>query len=283
MVITSGLNLGFKIIRNQVYITIHLNDMAIPSYYDPARDYYLLERFTLSKSDLADLYVSQKIELTQQVLYYMRDELFMTSHVYMGGFDARSNPKYIDISDKVIKGISNFIDTETNAIDNVYVYRIIWKNGSDMDEGGEQEYSTSYVIGIKGNILTNVPGPEANIKRVLGENIVEGRGSQFIMDNYGKIILKGIPMIHGTPRYEGPIDEFDFLAAAEDLERCLSFLENTNKTLFDGVGDIYDQLYKVGELETGGVMGLNIYGMNVTWFGKHMSRFIFMTDENYMS
>ncbi len=181
MKLLSDIILESETIAGISFPRIIVEGMHIPSSFSPS-DFCLLERFVIPKSDTGQISLIVSAISTQNIMYYMNTETFMSAYMHMGGVELTATPDYRDIRPAFLAGNPSILDVDTDTENNLYIYRII------MYHDGT-ESASSYVAGIS---------------RVQFEEGFNLDASLFDLSLSG-FSHRMAGVIH-NPRYNGPID-----------------------------------------------------------------------------
>ena len=199
-------------------------------------NYYYLERYVIDKSNTALMKILAEAISWQSVLYYMSTEsIYMSGIFWMGEYDLGSPPEFIDISWYFKNGVEYLIDNNADIENNMYIYRIITRFMG-------VEHASSYVAGIQdlsidptGTGIYNYP--TGNASDIV---ITTGKGSLYRTDEYGKIILKGLPSGIWNSRYKGPIEESKENAMRQSLYNITKYYDTMHDRLETSISAGFD-------------------------------------------
>lgn len=224
--------------KRGVFPRINLVDFSKPSTFSNS-DFFLLEKFTIERnSETAMSLVSQAV-ISQQVLYYMNQNVYMSSNIYMGGVDLQVDPEYIDISGFVHRGAPTMIDTETDLTNYTYVYRVFYLN---LDVSGSSQYAACSTL----NTL---------LEEFLLQNTIDNvYGSLYRYRDNGIIVEKGLPMVHTTERFRGPIESSKEEARRTSIETGISYINSKLDAVDTNINSIYTKMEDFENQLIGGVI-----------------------------
>ena len=215
---------------------IHIDGFKLyNSGYYVSQNYYYLEKYIIPRTNDALLKILAKAISCQSVLYYMSTaSIYMSGIFWMGEHDL-GVPEFIDISYFFENGKEYIIDNNTDIDNNLYVYRIIT---SFMGI----EHSSNYIVGLQnisidptGIGMYNIPiASEADIE------LTTGKGSLYRTDEYGKIILKGLPFGIWNSRYKGPIEESKENAMRESIYNVTKYYDIIHGRIDDSITAGFD-------------------------------------------
>jgi len=235
-----SISLGAVDIGGTTLPCIYIIPMRKPGHIAP-EDYYLVERYELSKSNpvlmanLADAITYQK------VLYYMSENIYMCSYLYMDGYDLGVEPTWIDIKDTFRDGDDQYIDTTADPANNYYVYRLVYCHDG-------VEVASEYVMGLQESSFSD---EWESIADQLPEDLVAirtslGAGHLYRESRTGIMMMKGFPLGLMNPRYRGPIESAKENVRRYSKEVALEALEAKMDAIEAYLSDSYGELLTDG-------------------------------------
>lgn len=222
MSLFDDISVGYVSIMGKIYPRISMEEADIPSNSGEIES-VVLEKYTVSWTNsgtISDLANDQGEPIE---IYYSGDHLFLDLSV-SSIIDLGAVYEY-DILDKVRIGLSSFVDSDTDLSEDMYVYRMTY------ELSGEISGESNYVLAAE---IPSGMGEDTDIASILG-NPLTPQGSVYRMgkpreslyqtpDN-GIMVEKGIPMVHSTPRYRGPIELSKERARRTSLYGTQEYLE----------------------------------------------------------
>lgn len=278
MHILSDITLDFVSVSGKGYPRINILGLNRPTTYHP-KDFFLMERHSILRTNLNQLSNANKAEKFQAVLYYISGKVYMSSQIYMGGYDLFGEPKIYDLKEYIEKGVARLVDTETDTSRYLYVYRIYYRNFDDVG-------SSSYVLGIEvgeirgeaSNDLSTGMDPGAGG----GKPIMMGQGALYKSLSNGTIVEKGIPMVHVTQRYRGPIEGPKERARRTALLGTDEYLGESVDDMYDTTEAFYGDITEFGNRIVASVSGVGV-GALAPEFDYYMNPYLFMDYELSMN
>jgi len=278
MHILTDITLDFVSVGGKGYPRINILELNRPTTYHP-HDFFLMERFSILRDNLDQLSNARKAEKFQAVLYYISGKVYMSSQIHMGGYDLFGDPKIYDLKDYIEKGIARLVDTETDTARYLYVYRIYYKNFGDV---GSSSYRLGVEVGeIGGEASTDMttgmdPGSGG------GNPIMMGHGSLYKTLSDGTIVEKGVPMVHVTQRYRGPIEGPKEQARRTALLGTDEYLGESADDMYDTTEAFYGDITEFGNRIVASVSGVGV-GALAPEFDYYMNPYLFMDYELWMN
>lgn len=182
-------------------------------------DHYFLEKYIIDKSNLGLMEEVSNATITQSVLYYMYEGLYMATYFHMGAYGMGMHPEFIDITDYFKYANDTIVDTDTDIDTYLYIYRIIYQHN-------ELQYASSYIVGQNTEFVNEDDiDPDLFTDDMIVVATSRGDGSLYRMSRNGKMIMKGYPMIAVSPRYKGPIESSKTNCSAYSKATALDCIE----------------------------------------------------------
>jgi len=277
MEILTDITLDFVTVNGEGYPRINILGLNRPSSYSPD-DFIVLEKYTIDRAALAQLNQAKKVERYQSVLYYISGRVYMSSQIYMGGYDLFDDPKVYDLTEFIEKGIARIVDSETDTQQYLYIYRIYYKNFSDVG-------SSKYVMGVNVGVVRG-EGGKSGLTPTYGTtgdmSIMQGAGTLYRTTPDGIMVEKGIASNHVTQRYRGPIEESKERARRTALLGTQEYLEATTDEMYSSSEILYDDIETFGNRIVVTTSGVGVAVLTPE-FDYYMNPFLFMDDDLYMS
>ena len=224
--------------KRGVFPRINMVDFSKPTVFSN-NDFFMLEKFAVERNSEAAMALASQAVSSQHVLYYMNQSVFMSSNIYMGGVDLQVDPQYIDISGFVHRGAPTMIDTETDLSRYTYIYRIFYLN---TDVPGTSQY-----VGC--STLSTL------LEEFLLQNAIDNvYGSLYRYRDNGIIVEKGLPMMHTTERFRGPIEKVKGEARNTAIETGISYIEKKLDIVDESVETIYTKMSELESQIIGGII-----------------------------
>lgn len=276
MHILSDIALDFVPINGKGYPRINIIGLSRPLSYHPD-DFIIMEKFIIDRQRLAEVNNAKKGEKHQALLYYLSDSVYMSSHIYMGGYDMFGEPLIYDLREYIEKGIARITDIEADTSHFLYIYRIYYKSFNDT---GASSYRLGVEVGtIKGAAASNTI-QQTGID--VENSPMMGNGTLYRHNKNGIIIEKGIPMVHVTQRYRGPIESSKEKARRTSLRASDEYLAHSIDETYQTTELLYDDLALFGNRLVGSSTGVGV-GALAPEFDYFMNSFLFMEHDIYMN
>lgn len=252
-ILFTGITLDFVIIPGVgIFPKIYIKGLSRPSFV--SGDFVILEKFTIPRANTEVMTLARQAISTQSILYYMNHNLangmisqtFMSATLYMGRIDLTIDPVNTDVTQIINQGDSSIIDSETDLVNYTYIYRMYYRcNGTDG--------SSDYKICSESSTILN---------EYLNGN-TDTSGPLYRYRTSGILVEKGVPMVHTTNRYRGPIESDKEEARRTAVYNTIEYIDSTLTDMDSKIDELYSGIsavsrkaistviYKVPEYEIG--------------------------------
>ena len=204
MPLFSDISVNYVRILRTKYPRISMEDPTLPTTSGVVTS-ITLEKYTIDREDTDNVSEIALNSSGQIEIYYDNNEIFLDLTVPIKGDTDLGFPQGYNIISQVENNTVDFIDSDADLENCLYLYRIIYSSTEDGDVESSWVLAGTIPSGLgSDDVADSLEGTMARSgsRYRLGKS----KSALYRPEDGGIIVEKGIAAIHATPRYRGPIE-----------------------------------------------------------------------------